>query len=205
MTDPEMADVTYIEPITWQMRREDHRQASAPTRCCRPWAARPRSTARSTSRAHGVLEKYGVELIGASQEGDREGRGPREVQGGDDPHRPRFGALGHRAHACEEALAGAGGDRLPGGHPARPSRWAAPAAASPTTRRSSTRSASAASTQSPTQRAADRGVAARLEGVRDGGGARHRPTTASSSARSRTSTRWACTPATRSPSRRRRR
>ena len=42
MTDPEMADATYIEPITWQVRREDHRQGAARRACCRRWAARPR-------------------------------------------------------------------------------------------------------------------------------------------------------------------
>jgi len=75
MTDPEMADVTYIEPITWQMvasiierERPDallptmggqtalnwsraSSSASGPMRCCRQWAARRRSTARSISRA----------------------------------------------------------------------------------------------------------------------------------------------------------
>jgi carbamoyl-phosphate synthase large subunit len=45
MTDPEMADVTYIEPITWQMvdrwsRRSSRR--SGRMRCCRRWAARLR-------------------------------------------------------------------------------------------------------------------------------------------------------------------
>ena len=29
MTDPEMADVTYIEPITWQVCREDHREGTS--------------------------------------------------------------------------------------------------------------------------------------------------------------------------------
>ena len=50
MTDPEMADVTYIEPITWQMVARSSRR-SGPTRCCPRWAGRRRSTARSTSRA----------------------------------------------------------------------------------------------------------------------------------------------------------
>ena len=48
MTDPEMADAIYIEPINWRTVARDHRRRSAPTRCCRRWAARPRSTARST-------------------------------------------------------------------------------------------------------------------------------------------------------------
>ena len=42
MTDPDLADATYIEPITPEDRRQDHRQGAARTRCCRPWAARPR-------------------------------------------------------------------------------------------------------------------------------------------------------------------
>jgi carbamoyl-phosphate synthase large subunit len=50
MTDPEMADVTYIEPITWPMVARII-ERSAPTRCCPPWAGRPRSTARWTWRA----------------------------------------------------------------------------------------------------------------------------------------------------------
>ena len=37
-------------------------------RCCRPSAGRPRSTWRSTLGENGTLEKYGVELIGASVE-----------------------------------------------------------------------------------------------------------------------------------------
>ena len=48
MTDPGMADVTYIEPITWQVIEniiaKERPDALLPT-----WAARRRSTARSTS------------------------------------------------------------------------------------------------------------------------------------------------------------
>ena len=41
MTDPDLADATYIEPITprWSRRSSPR---SAPTRCSPPWAARPR-------------------------------------------------------------------------------------------------------------------------------------------------------------------
>ena len=41
MTDPEMADRTYIEPITWEVVEQDHRAANGPTPCCRRSAARP--------------------------------------------------------------------------------------------------------------------------------------------------------------------
>ena len=45
MTDPELADGTYIEPITPEIV-EKIIERSARTRCCRPWAARRRSTPR---------------------------------------------------------------------------------------------------------------------------------------------------------------
>ena len=41
MTDPEMADVTYIEPITWQMvAKIIEKEGRMP--CCPPWAGRRR-------------------------------------------------------------------------------------------------------------------------------------------------------------------
>ena len=40
MTDPELADVTWLEPITWEvLERVSPRSVPAP--CCRPWAVRP--------------------------------------------------------------------------------------------------------------------------------------------------------------------
>ena len=47
MTDPDFADATYIEPITWQVI-ETIIAKERPTRSCRPSAARRRSTPRST-------------------------------------------------------------------------------------------------------------------------------------------------------------
>ena len=40
MTDPEIADAVYLEPLTVRRWRRSSR-ASARTRCCRPWADRP--------------------------------------------------------------------------------------------------------------------------------------------------------------------
>lgn len=40
MTDPEMADATYIEPITLKLSKKS--SLSAPMRCCRQWAGKPR-------------------------------------------------------------------------------------------------------------------------------------------------------------------
>src|SRR3954467_6913062 len=67
MTDPQMADATYIEPVTWQVvARIIERE--------RPDALLPTmggqtalNCALDLAKA-GVLEKYGVEMIGASRE-----------------------------------------------------------------------------------------------------------------------------------------
>jgi carbamoyl-phosphate synthase large subunit len=66
MTDPEMADATYIEPINWQMV-----EASSPRSARRAAAHHGRpdgAELRAGPGKHGVLEKYGVEMIGASRE-----------------------------------------------------------------------------------------------------------------------------------------
>jgi carbamoyl-phosphate synthase large subunit len=67
MTDPEAADVTYIEPITWQMiARIIERE--------RPDALLPTMGGQTALNCaldlarNGVLAQYGVELIGANQE-----------------------------------------------------------------------------------------------------------------------------------------
>ena len=67
MTDPEMADVTYIEPITWQV-------VARIIETERPDALLPTMGGQTALNcaldlaANGVLEKFGVELIGASRE-----------------------------------------------------------------------------------------------------------------------------------------
>ncbi|GLR27459.1 carbamoyl-phosphate synthase large subunit [Limnobacter litoralis] len=66
MTDPEMADVTYIEPITWQVVEriieKERPDAVLPTM----GGQTALNCALDLSR-HGVLEKFGVELIGAKE------------------------------------------------------------------------------------------------------------------------------------------
>jgi carbamoyl-phosphate synthase large subunit len=67
MTDPEMADATYIEPVTWQMLESiiarEQPDALLPTMGGQTGLNCALDLAR-----HGVLEKYGVEMIGASRE-----------------------------------------------------------------------------------------------------------------------------------------
>ena len=47
MTDPDLADATYIEPITPEIvAKIIEKERPGDSRCCRPWAGRPRSTPR---------------------------------------------------------------------------------------------------------------------------------------------------------------
>ncbi|MDP2811563.1 MAG: carbamoyl-phosphate synthase large subunit [Rhodocyclaceae bacterium] len=73
MTDPNMADVTYIEPITWQVieniiakerqRFPNENMAILPT-----MGGQTALNCALDLARHGVLEKFGVEMIGASKE-----------------------------------------------------------------------------------------------------------------------------------------
>ncbi|NWG39665.1 MAG: carbamoyl-phosphate synthase large subunit, partial [Hydrogenophilaceae bacterium] len=67
MTDPDMADVTYIEPITWQVVAKIIEKE-------RPDALLPTMGGQTALNCaldlarHGVLEKFNVEMIGAKKE-----------------------------------------------------------------------------------------------------------------------------------------
>ncbi len=72
MTDPEMADATYIEPITWQVvekiiakeraERPHEKMAVLPT-----MGGQTALNCALDLYKHGVLAKYGVEMIGANE------------------------------------------------------------------------------------------------------------------------------------------
>lgn len=67
MTDPEMADATYIEPITWTVVEKiiaiERPEALLPT-----MGGQTALNCALDLVKHGVLSKYGVELIGASRD-----------------------------------------------------------------------------------------------------------------------------------------
>ncbi|MEO8039428.1 MAG: carbamoyl-phosphate synthase large subunit, partial [Betaproteobacteria bacterium] len=67
MTDPEMADVTYIEPVTWQMVEKiiaiERPDALLPT-----MGGQTALNCALDLAKHGVLDKYAVEMIGASRD-----------------------------------------------------------------------------------------------------------------------------------------
>ncbi len=101
MTDPDFADATYIEPITWQVIERIIEKE-------RPDAVLPTLGGQTALNAaiqldeHGVLEKYGVELIGARLEAIHRGEDRQQfkelvlVAGAEV-------ARSHIAHSVEEA------------------------------------------------------------------------------------------------------
>jgi len=72
MTDPDFADATYIEPITWQVIEsiiaKEKPDAILPT-----LGGQTALNAAIELHQHGILEKYGVELIGANFEAINKG------------------------------------------------------------------------------------------------------------------------------------
>ena len=143
MTDPEMADATYIEPITWQVVariiEKERPDALLPT-----MGGQTALNCALDLAREGVLEKFGVEMIGASREAIDKAEDREKFKKAMTQDRPRLGALVARALAwrrrcrCRPGSASRSSSGLP-------SPSAAPAAASPTTARSSSPSASAAS------------------------------------------------------------
>ncbi|MGQ7262551.1 carbamoyl-phosphate synthase large subunit [Vreelandella sp. V005] len=65
MTDPAMADATYIEPITWQAV-EKIIEAERPDAILPTMGGQTALNCALELDHHGVLEKYGVEMIGAN-------------------------------------------------------------------------------------------------------------------------------------------
>jgi len=169
MTDPQMADATYIEPITWQVVariiEKERPDALLPT-----MGGQTALNCALDLAREGVLEKFGVEMIGASREAidkaeDREKFKKAMTKIG------LGSARSSLAHSLEEALQVQAGLGFPvvirpsftlggagGGHRLQP--------------RGVRRHLRARLRRFADQGAADRGVGARLERVRDGSGAR---------------------------------
>ena len=196
MTDPEVADRTYIEPLTKEYLEEIIARE-------RPDALLPTVGGQTALNLavelaeSGILEKYGVELIGASLRAikvaeDRllfkdacrkiglEVPASALVNNAQDAMR-LCDELGYPAGDSPVVHAGRHGrlDRL------QPRRIC--------------RSHRARAGREPGARSAGRRIGARLERIRTRSDARLSATTSWSSARSKISTPWACTPAIPSP------
>ena len=141
-------------------------------RSCRRWAGRPRSTPRSDLAPQGVLEKYGVEMIGASRDAIDKAE-DRELF----KHAMR-GSGSRPAQSADRALAGGGAARSPRrsvtrSSSARPSRSAARGGGIAYNREELEAIVRARRWMPrPTGGGAHRGVRARLERIRAGGDAR---------------------------------
>jgi len=103
MTDPEMADVTYIEPITWQMVEKiiakEKPDAVLPT-----MGGQTALNCALDLHKHGVLQKYGVEMIGANEHAIEKAEDRlkfKDAMTGIGLHSAKSGI----AHSMEEALA----------------------------------------------------------------------------------------------------
>jgi len=140
MTDPEMADVTYIEPVNWQMLEAIIARERPDTLLPTMGGQTGLNCALDLVR-HGVLQKYRVEMIGASSEAIDKAEDREKFK----KAMAKIGLACPRstlAHSLEEALQ----VQAAIGFPAviRPSfTLGGRAAASPTTARSSWRSANA--------------------------------------------------------------
>jgi len=109
MTDPEMADATYIEPITWQVVEKiiaKERQAF-PQETMAILPTMGGQTALNCAldlHKHGVLAKYGVEMIGANEKAIEKAEDRlkfKDAMTGIGLHSAKSGI----AHSMEEALA----------------------------------------------------------------------------------------------------
>jgi carbamoyl-phosphate synthase large subunit len=107
MTDPGLADATYIEPITPESSPRSSRR-NAPTRSPSAHDGRPDRAQLQRSRCeHGRAGKVQRRDDRRHRRGHRQGRGPRAVPRGDDQDRPRNAAL-----ACGVKTLGAALDAL---------------------------------------------------------------------------------------------
>ena len=201
MTDPEMADATYVEPIQWQVVariiEKERPDALLPT-----MGGQTALNCALDLAREGVLEKYGVELIGASREAidkaeDREKFKATMTKIGLGSARSAL------AHSMEEALQ----VQAAIGYPVviRPSFTLGGTGGGIAYNREEFIAICERGLEaSPTKELLIEESLLGWKSSRWRWCATAR-TTASSSAPSRTSTPWGCTPATRSPSRRRRR
>jgi carbamoyl-phosphate synthase large subunit len=138
MTDPDTADVTYIEPITWQVVEKiiakERPDAMLPT-----MGGQTALNCALDLHRNGVLAKYGVEMIGANEHAIEKAEDRLKFK--DAMTKIGLGsAKSGIAHSMEEAWAvqkhrrPTSAARASRWSSAPASRWAAPAAASPTTR-----------------------------------------------------------------------
>ena len=140
-------------------------------RCCRRWVVRRGSTWRWILSQHGVLEKYGVEMIGANADVIDKAESRDRFQDGDGEDRPGV-CRGETVHNDRRSPRWLVEHRACRPWCGRASRWAAAARRSPTTDDEFDDLVRRGLDLSPIHAGADRRIDHRLERVRDGGDAR---------------------------------
>ena len=172
MTDPEFAHRTYIEPITPEVVEKIIERE-------KPDALLP--TLGGQTALNCAMKLVRIGRAGEAQRaddrrqcrGDSQGRGPPAFQGGHAQDRPRYAAIRHGAHHRGSAQGRRGDRHVSAHHPARlhprrhRRRHRLQSRGIRRNRRARPRSLAR-------ERGAHRGIAARLEGIRDGGHARPR-------------------------------
>ena len=91
MTDPEFADATYIEPITPEIVAKVIEKERPDALLATLGGQTALNTAMALHEA-GVLEQYGVELIGANVDAIEAGEDRQRFKAIVEPHRRRVGA-----------------------------------------------------------------------------------------------------------------
>ncbi len=87
MTDPEMADRTYIEPIQWRVL-EKIIERERPDALLPTMGGQTGLNCALDLAKRGVLEKFGVEMIGASREAIDKAEDREKFKRADGAHRP---------------------------------------------------------------------------------------------------------------------
>jgi carbamoyl-phosphate synthase large subunit len=92
MTDPELANRTYVEPLTVEYAEEVIRRERPDALLSTVGGQTGLNLSVALAEA-GVLDKYGVELLGRQDRLDQEGRRPPAVQGRNEQDRPRHAEI----------------------------------------------------------------------------------------------------------------
>ena len=153
MTDPEMADrdlhrADYLADLVEKIIAKERPDAILPT-----MGGQTALNCALDLARNGVLEKYKVELIGATRRRHRQSRRPRQASRKRWPRSAWVPARSVFRVPHHGRIAGSPVDQdngLPDHDPSSRSRWAAPAAASPTTRKNSSSLSAARLEASPT-------------------------------------------------------
>ncbi len=171
MTDPELADATYIEPITPEIVEKiiakERPDALLPT-----MGGQTALNCALNLQASGALKRYGVEMIGADAEAIETAEDREKFKKAMDEIGLEIAALAHRPQPARR-VSRAGDHRPAGDHPplVHAGRAGRRHRLQP---RGVSRHRGRRARRVAHHRGPDRGIRARLEGVRDGGGPRPR-------------------------------